>query len=440
MKSIEIFPENDHSIGWQAAGGDQHLASTLQQDIAVDFLVVGAGLAGLAAARRLAENAPHAQIALVDAERVGEGTHARNSGFAIDVPHNTSSMLVDQAQAQRHLRLARAAIGYLEKQVTAYSIDCAWERAGKFHAAVSAQGIDGVLRPTQQVLDALQEPYEWLDRAALEKKVGFSHFGAAIYTPGTVLLNPRALTQGLVRHLPENVKVYENSPITSIAYGPNQTKALTPAGSIAAHKVVIAVNAFAEQFGVLKNRLIPIAAHASLTRPLTEPEQQALQGLKTWGITPANAFVGITMRRTPDQRILIRQNMAYAPDLHSDGQHKATVAQQHQRLFSERFPMLPNVTIQHTWKGIMCVSANMAPGFGELMPNVFSAVCHNGIGLTSGTISGMLAADLMTHRDNPLLEDIAALGLPTQLPPRPLLDMGVRSRLAWEAWQHRGEL
>ena len=119
MKSIEIFPENDHSIGWQAAGGDQHLASTLQQDIAVDFLVVGAGLAGLAAARRLAENAPHAQIALVDAERVGEGTHARNSGFAIDVPHNTSSMLVDQAQAQRHLRLARAAIGYLEKQVTA---------------------------------------------------------------------------------------------------------------------------------------------------------------------------------------------------------------------------------------------------------------------------------------------------------------------------------
>lgn len=440
MKTIHIFPDNDHSIGWQGSRDKRHLASTLQQDITVDFLVIGAGLAGLAAARRLAENRPEARIALVDAERVGEGTHARNSGFAIDVPHNTSSMLVDQAHAQRHLRLARAAIDFLEQQVKEHGINCEWERAGKFHAAVSQQGVETILRPSQKLLDALQEPYEWLDRSALEKKVGFNHFQAAIYTPGTVLLNPRALTQGLVDHLPEKVELYENSPITSITYDTTQTKAQTPAGSVIAHQVVIAVNAFAEQFGVLKNRLIPIAAHASLTRPLTESEQQELQGLKTWGITPANAFVGITMRRTPDQRLLIRQNMAYAPDLQSDGQHKATVAQQHQRLFSERFPMLPNVTIQHTWKGIMCVSANMAPGFGELMPNVVSAVCHNGIGLTSGTVSGMLAADLLTQRDNPLLEDIAALGLPMQLPPRPLLDMGVRSKLAWEAWQHRAEL
>lgn len=440
MKTIEIFPDNDQSIGWRGLSEKRHLASTLQQDITVDYLIIGAGLAGLAAARRLAENRPEARIALVDAERVGEGTHARNSGFAIDVPHNTSSMLLDQAQAQRHVRLARAAIDFLEQQVKAYGINCEWEQAGKFHAAVSQQGVETILRPTQKLLDALNEPYEWLDRAALEKKVGFNHFQAAIYTPGTVLLNPRALTQGLVDNLPENIEVYENSPITSIMYGLDMTKAQTPAGSVMAHQVVIAVNAFAEQFGLLKNRLIPIAAHASLTRPLTDSEQRELQGLKTWGITPANAFVGITMRRTPDQRLLIRQNMAYAPDLRSDGQHKATVAQQHQRLFSERFPMLPNVTIQHTWKGIMCVSANMAPGFGELMPNVVSAVCHNGIGLTSGTVSGMLAADLLTQRNNPLLEDIAALGLPTQLPPRPLLEMGVRSKLAWEAWQHRAEL
>ena len=438
MKAIQVFPDNDHALGWPPLSSSRRLASTLQSDIEVDYLVVGAGLAGLAAARRLAENEPSARIALVDAERVGEGTHGRNSGFAIDIPHNTSSMLLDIEQAQRHLRLARAAIQYLERQVSAYGIACEWEKAGKFHAAVSDQGINSILKPTQQLLQALGEPYEWLDQAALQKKVGFNHFKAAIYTPGTVLLNPRKLTQGLVDNLPGRVQVYENSPVMSMSYSP-RIKAQTPAGSIVAHKVLIAVNAFAEQFDLFKNRLVPIAAHASLTRPLTEVEQQQLEGLKTWGITPANAFVGVTMRRTPDQRLLIRQNMAYAPNLQSDGQHKASVAQHHQRLFAERFPMLPDVTIQHTWKGIMCMSANMAPGFGELKPNVFAAVCHNGIGLTSGTIGGVLAADLMTHRDNPLIEDLAALGLPTSLPPRPLLDAGVRSRLRWEAWQHRLE-
>lgn len=438
MKAIQVFPDNDHSIGWASLRSSRLLASTLQSDIEVDYLVVGAGLAGLAAARRLAENEPTARIALVDAERVGEGTHARNSGFAIDIPHNTSSMLLNLEQAQRHLRLARAALQYLERQVSAYGIACDWEKIGKFHAAVSDQGINGVLKPTQQLLQALGEPYEWLDQAALQKKVGFTHFKAAIYTPGTVLLNPRALTQGLVDNLPNQVQVYENSPVMAISYSP-KIKAQTPAGSIVAHKVLLAVNAFAEQFDVLKNRLVPVVAYASLTRPLTETEQNELEGLKTWGITPANAFVGVTMRRTPDQRLLIRQNMAYVPNLQSDGQHKADVAQQHQRLFAARFPMLPEVTIQHTWKGIMCMSANMAPGFGELKPNVFGAVCHNGVGLTRGTIAGLLAADLMTQRDNPLLDDMHALGLPTPLPPRPVLDAGVRARLRWEAWQHRLE-
>ena len=439
MKAIQVFPDNDVSIGWQPLQGTRRLAPSLQNDIEVDFLVIGAGLSGLAAARRLAENEPAAQIALVDAERVGEGAHGRNSGFAIDIPHNTSSTLLELGQARRQLRLARAAIQFLEQQVSAYGIACDWERAGKFHAAVSEQGIETILKPTQQLLQALNEPYEWLDQNALQHKVGFGHFKAAIYTPGTVLLNPRALTQGLAANLPDNVQLYENTPVTAIQYSPF-IMAQTPAGSIKAKKIVIAVNAFAEQFDILKNRLVPMMAHISLTRPLSPAEQTELPGLKTWGITPVNALIGMTMRRTPDQRILIRQNMAYAPNLQSDGQHKADIAQQHQGLLTRCFPTLSDVTIQHTWKGILCVSANMAPGFGEIKPNVFSAVCHNGVGLTSGTISGLVAADLMTERKNPLIEDLVGLGQPTQLPPRPLLDAGVRSRLAWETWQYRREI
>ena len=134
MKAIQVFPDNDVSIGWQPLQGTRRLAPSLQNDIEVDFLVIGAGLSGLAAARRLAENEPAAQIALVDAERVGEGAHGRNSGFAIDIPHNTSSTLLELGQARRQLRLARAAIQFLEQQVSAYGIACDWERAGKFHA------------------------------------------------------------------------------------------------------------------------------------------------------------------------------------------------------------------------------------------------------------------------------------------------------------------
>ena len=56
-----------------------------------DFLVIGAGFAGLSAARRLNQLQPDAKIVVLEACEVGEGPAGRNSGFMIDLPHDLSS-------------------------------------------------------------------------------------------------------------------------------------------------------------------------------------------------------------------------------------------------------------------------------------------------------------------------------------------------------------
>ena len=101
--------------------------------------------------------------------------------------------------------------------------------------------------------------------------------------------------------------------------------------------------------------------------------------------------------------------------------------------------MLPNVEMEHTWSGIVCLSRNSSPGFGQLTPTVWSAVCQNAVGVTKGTFGGVLAADMATERDNPLIKDMLSLGEPDQLPVRPFLDIGVRSRFKWELWSNRHE-
>ncbi|HLR30635.1 MAG TPA: FAD-dependent oxidoreductase, partial [Paenalcaligenes sp.] len=137
----------------------------------------------------------------------------------------------------------------------------------------SAKGVEQVLRPTAAMLQSLNEPNEWLEGPALHEKIGFKHFRAAIYTPGTVLLNPAALTRGLADHLPENVRLFEHSPVVrwNNEFSTDKYPVLveTPSGRVRARKMILAVNVFA----------------------------------------------GITMRRTTDQRILIRQNIRYEPKL-----------------------------------------------------------------------------------------------------------------------------
>ena len=81
------LPHDDKSCGWYAALPESPPARTLSGQQLVDYAIIGAGFAGLAAARRLACHEPEARILLVDAQRVGEGASGRNSGFVIDLPH-----------------------------------------------------------------------------------------------------------------------------------------------------------------------------------------------------------------------------------------------------------------------------------------------------------------------------------------------------------------
>jgi glycine/D-amino acid oxidase-like deaminating enzyme len=439
MTAIIHLPQDDRTNGWSAILPKRQTRPALAGHTDADWVVVGAGFAGLAAARRLAENRPQDSIILIDAHEAGENASGRNSGFGIDLPHVTGSALDELEGSFRFMRLARAAIAYLEKQVWDHSIDCDWSKAGKYQAAVSPGGAKTILEPFARELEALKEPLTWIEGEALAARLGSPHFTAAVYTPGCILMNPAALTRGLADTLPANVTLFEHSPVIEVNYSGGAIRLKTQNGSIRAPKMILGVNSYAPAFGFFAGRLLPFAVHASLTRPLDDNEHADLGNIAAWGLTPANAFAGVTMRYTNDRRILIRQNIHYCPSMRQSDERRRQIAQDHTRLFHQRFPRLPKVTIEHTWTGYVCLSRNGAPGFGKVAANVWTAVCENAVGVTKGTIGGVLAADLACGRDNPLIADMEALGKPSTLPPRPFLDLGVRVRLAWELWQARAE-
>ena len=95
------------------------------------------------------------------------------------------------------MRLARAAISQLEDVVKTNDIACDWSLDGRYHAVVSARGTQDVLESYAKELEALGEPFEWLDKDQVRQRIGSPHFNAAVYTPGGALMNPAALTRGL---------------------------------------------------------------------------------------------------------------------------------------------------------------------------------------------------------------------------------------------------
>ena len=158
-----------------------------------DIAIVGAGFAGLSAARRLRQIAPDAKVVIVDAGHVAEGGAGRNSGFMIDLPHElTSADYAGAAEARDKVltRLNRHAIDFAEQAVGDYQIPGGYfQRAGKFNGAASDVGMRANTSYAEH-LAALGEPHELLDAQAMRAVTGTRYYMGGLFTPGTAMLQP----------------------------------------------------------------------------------------------------------------------------------------------------------------------------------------------------------------------------------------------------------
>lgn len=428
------LPQADGRNGWYDILPPPKPATPVKGNSKADWIVLGAGFTGLAAARRLAELAPEATIALVDASRVGYGTAGRNSGFAIDLPHDITASSYTKSKEKDicAIRLNRSAIDYLRQAVTNCGIDCDWSEQGKIHGAIEARGIES-LKQYAAGLDDLGEPSELLDAQQMQAKLGTSFYKAGLFTPGTVLVQPAALTRGLAENLPENVRLHENSPVNRIEKGENY-RLVCAEGTVEAPRIILAINAYASFLKGLKGRVLPVYTYASMTRPLTPKEQAELGGDLSWGIIPSDPM-GTTVRRLRNGRISVRNSFTYNRNLSVTDSQLEKVKRVHRRSFERRFPMLDGVEFEFTWGGPLCLSRNFGTVFGELEPGLYAGLCQNGLGITRGTASGKLIAEYALGHSSELLDILKTEPYPAANPPEPFLGMGVQASLFWKERQ-----
>ncbi len=430
MTKITSLPADDSTCGWYHLSKGRRVQAAHQGTTSVRWAIVGAGFTGLAVARQLALNFPDDQIALIEAQEVGLGSSGRNAGFAIDLPHDIGAddYIGDIDIAKTTMKLNHFGLNSLKELVGHFNIDCQMKHCGKYQAAVESRGI-AVLDAYRSGLDKLGQPYEMIEADELPEHIGTRFYRKALFTPGTSLIQPSALVKGLADSLPSNVVLYENTPITDVEYG-EKVVLRHQNGSITANKLILSNNAFGMHFGFLKGRMLPVFTYGSLTRPLSDEEQAALGGKPFWGVIPADPF-GTTVRRTPDNRILVRNSFSFNADGRSNNKYATRFVKRHRESFARRFPMLPNVNLEYTWGGSLALSRNHEGYFGQLAPNVYGVLCCNGLGVTRGTATGKLMADWLAGEKNELIEFLLKSPGPNANPPAPLVSMGVNVNLLW---------
>ena len=433
---ISRLPFDPGPAVWTSIVGQRQRYPKLEKKILVDFAVIGAGFAGLAAARQLQQLEPLSRIALFEARAIGEGPSGRNSGFMIDLPHNLGSKdYVSKIENdQRQIALNREAIEFSKKSVKEYQLPAeAFNLSGKVNAAATEKGLKHNSEYATH-LNQMQEPYEILDEKQMFEICGSRYYIGGLATAGSGMINPGLYVHGFARGVSESgVEVFENTPIVELEKTGNVWKLKTAEGTVEAKTVILTVNGHIESFGFYHRRLMHVYLFGSMTRRLTPAEVKLLGGESSWGFTPADSS-GSTVRRITGiagDRILMRNGISWAPKRTISKSQLERAKRSHIQSFKRRFPNIADITMEYSWGGLLCLSRNAVPAFGELEPGLFSACCQNGLGVVQGTLHGKLIAEMVCGKNSPSLNRVLQFDQPKKLPPEPFLTIGGKIVTNW---------
>lgn len=433
-------PVHKGPAAWSAILPGQAEPVPLPGDQTVDVAIIGAGFAGLAAARRLRELDPTLRVAVLEASRLAEGASGRNSGFMIDLPHElTSDDYAGHGDDRGMIALNRQAIAFVRGAVQDYGIKPDYfDPVGKVNGAASDTA-DALNRSYAEHLTSLGEPNERLDAQGMFQLTGSRHYVSGLYTPGTVMLQPAGFIRGFGGGLrASGVGIWEQTPVTAFARSGGGWTLTTHRGRVTAGKVILANNGHLESFGFAQNRLMHVFLYASMTVDLPSDVLKALGGQPRWGVTPADPM-GTTMRRIDSglggNRIITRTCASFLPGMEaSDAALKRTAAV-HARKFADRFPQLAGVKQEYTWAGHLCLTRNAVSIARELEPGLYAATVCNGLGTARSTLTGIAAAELAIGLNTEVTNYFAAEAEPVRLPPKPFSTLGANAFLRFKEWR-----
>ena len=429
------LPADEEQNGWYAALPDPRPARRVEGSVSVDFAVVGAGICGLTAARRLGELRPDDSVALIEATRVGFGTSGRNAGFLLKGHSHGGEK--DLELGKSNDRLCEAGLEYIRETVMHHQIQCQWSDWGRIYVVSGAPG-ETHLDHLAHGLGVIGTEYSTVDREEMEAITGTRFYSRGIRADDGALMQPAALMRGLGATMPANVTLYEESPVSEIHRG-DGVRLVCAAGEVQAKQVILANHVFAEELGIARFRVVPITLYASLTRPLTPEELPLVGGGAEFGLLPSSPN-GSTVRLTQDGRILMRNTMTYGRSKRFGAPEMTEALANHREGIRRRWPDLADIELDGTWGGILGFTRNGGIVCGEMALGLHAVMTTDAAPLTRGAAAAKLLAEQICGHDSALLQDLNRLPKAALLPPDPFLRMIVNRRLHKNETEEAGEL
>jgi glycine/D-amino acid oxidase-like deaminating enzyme/nitrite reductase/ring-hydroxylating ferredoxin subunit len=372
----------------------------LTTDIDTDVCVIGAGIAGLTTAYLLA-SAGHS-VVVIDAGRVGGGQTSMTTAHLSNVIDDTYKEML-RLHGPDGARLAceshRMAIDRIETICREERIECGFER-------VAGYLFLGKGHKERELADEMEAARAAGAKVTTQPNAPVSGFtsGPCLQFPDQAQFHPLHYVRGLADAFQRRGgRIFSETKAVSAEGGPNARVKTAKGHAIAPGSIVVATNSPFNDLVTIHTKQAPYHTYAIGARVAPDAITHALY----WDTEDPYHYV--RLQRTTE-RDLGGDNDNPIDILIAGGEdHKAGQAQDADARFErlehwmrDRFPAAGEVEFRWSGQVMETVDGLAFIGRNPLdAENVYIATGDSGMGMTHGTIAGMLITDLIQRRQNP---------------------------------------
>lgn len=372
---------------------------SLEDDIEVDIAIVGGGYSGLSAAYHLKQHDPGLDIALFEAELIGQGASGLNSGqcaprIGPSIEKQIRELGPDvTAQCYQYSLDAMVRTAVLIKQE---NIDCDLQQAAQLQVALTASQAETLSRHAK-IYKELGFDVSLLKGEPLRSMLPSSPGVLAALKYPAFTLNPGKLCHGLKKAVLDlGARIFERSRITELEIA-STIRLQCNRKLIKANRLIIATDGLTCMTGLFRKHIFPVKTFCATSRPLSPMELSRVQGEGVGGFYDSRHMFNF-IRFTPDNRILIGGEYHYCdPSLPAcQADHEKATANLQTEL-SRMFPALKGTQLEQTWSGILGCTLDGWPVISPLgaSGNAWFVGAWNGHGVALATSSGQIVTECL---------------------------------------------
>jgi glycine/D-amino acid oxidase-like deaminating enzyme/nitrite reductase/ring-hydroxylating ferredoxin subunit len=384
------FPHVDGSI-WPATMKIPRSPS-LQESLRVDVCIVGAGIAGMTTAYLLAREGK--SVAVLDKNSIGGGETANTTAHLSSFPDATYSE-IERLHGLEGARLAAqshtAAIAQIETIVAEEEIDCDFERLDAYLFLAEGDS-ESKLHAEYEATSRAGISVEELTAAPITLDLG-----PCVHFANQAQFHPLKYLSGLAAAIKRlGGRIYSDTEAREMKGGKTAEVKTKNGATVSADSIVVATNTPVNDWVKMHTKQAAYRTYAIGSVVDADSIPKALY----WDTADPFHYVRL-------QRIRAR-NKVHDVLIIGGEDHKTGQADDADERFSRlaawartRFPGIGDV--QYRWSGQIIESMDGLAFIGRNPgddPNVYIVTGDSGVGMTHGTIAGMLIRDLILNRRN----------------------------------------